>query len=133
ILQRLMKALLPYFFLIMSFLSIFACVGQQEIVIESFSQREGIDIQRIKSIVEDADGFIWISGEKPENREIINSTSGNFIQRFDGQRFRSIYLEGIDENEVLEYLYPQPNGELSIHTKIEDKLANVYFFNLSSI
>jgi signal transduction histidine kinase len=124
-----MKAVYTYVILIFCFFMFFTSMGQQEVVMESFSQREGIDIKWIKSIVEDADGFIWISGEKPEDREIINSTSGNFIQRFDGQRFRSIYLEGMDENEVLEYLYPQPSAELSIHTKIENKLANVYLFN----
>ena len=57
-----------------------------------FSKRDGLEIDNVRALAYDDDGFLWIGGNILDVRTIVNSSKRNRLQRFNGTVFHNVYL-----------------------------------------
>ena len=108
------------YFLILFFLSIysfdsFSFQESQFNIQKNYSENEGLNVDFIKTMCFDNEGFLWLAGENNNVRSIINNNKRISIQRFDGKNFHDFELPKYKEEIVsIEGLQKRFDGNIYI-------------------
>ncbi|MFC7358294.1 histidine kinase [Jejudonia soesokkakensis] len=107
------RVVLPIFLLMM----IFSYAQNNKIYHESITSRDGLEIDIVRSMEFDNDGFLWLGGESLAVRTIINSTKKNRLQRYNGNTFHTIDFPAEYERiRKVNHFFKRSDGKFYIHT-----------------
>jgi signal transduction histidine kinase len=82
---------------------------------KTFTKEDGLEIDIIKAMAFDDDGFLWLGGENLDIRTIILSDKKLVIQRFNGETFHSIPLPEFHEKLIrIDRMYKRHDGKFYI-------------------
>ncbi|MDT0554384.1 ATP-binding protein [Patiriisocius hiemis] len=87
-------------FLIIFLLCKLIAQSQSTFTHKIFTKNDGLEIDRIKAMEYDDDGFLWLGGIDNDLREIISAKKEPVIQRFNGKKFHSIPIPKNSKKEL---------------------------------
>lgn len=102
--------------------------GQNKVYHEFFTSRNGLSIDYIEDIIQDKSGFLWISGDRLDNREIISTATPISLQRFDGRNFHNLTFYDNNEPLTISKMIRFKDSTILLHCK-DLELNNQYKFN----
>jgi len=83
-----------------------------------YTKQDGLEIDIIKTMSFDDDGFLWLGGESLDNRTIILSNKRLSIQRFNGSFFHEVFLPQFNEQLIsIDQIYKRTDGKFYIVIK----------------
>ena len=95
---------------------------------EIFTKQDGLELDMIRTMSLDNDGFLWLGGENLEVRTIVLSNEKLVIQRFNGSTFQNIVLPGFNGPIVkVDQFYKRSDGKFYIHAQSKQHL--IYLFD----
>ncbi len=98
---------------------------------EVFTSRDGLSIDYVEDIVQDDFGFLWISGSRLDNREIIAKSSPVSLQRFDGKNFHNFNIQFQKKPIQVSKMLPYRDSLLLLYSK-NDNIDVIVEFNPNS-
>lgn len=101
---------------------------QGKIYHKIFTKQEGLEIDIIKAMTFDNDGFLWLGGENLDIRTIIQSDKKLAIQRFNGVSFHTIPLPEFKERLIrIDQIYKRADGKFYVQAGFSSGLRMLLF------
>ena len=113
--------------IILSFLVCFLCVclsnaQEGDVFHKVYTKQDGLEIDLIRTMAYDDDGYLWLGGRNLNVREIINSEDELTIQRFNGLMFHNISIADLPEKHFeIEQIYKRKDGKFYLRLGKSDK------------
>ncbi|MBT8377128.1 MAG: hypothetical protein KJO22_09680 [Bacteroidia bacterium] len=93
-----------------------------------FNADDGLEIDMIRAINFDNDGFLWLSGENLDIRKIVLTNKNLVLQRFDGNAFDSVELPHFKERIlIVNQIHKRQDGTFIIRAEL-DRDTHKYIF-----
>ena len=86
-----------------------------------YTDKEGLELDRINTMVFDNDGFLWLGGRDNDIRKIIQTDKRLSIQRFNGNTFHNFPIPETNSTMVsVDHFFKRSDGKLYIKA-VSDK------------
>lgn len=123
------------FFLIIFLLSNLIAQSQSTYTHKVFTENDGLEIDRIKAMEYDNDGFLWLGGIDTDLREIISIEKELVIQRFNGKNFHSIPIPKNSNKPLnsISQILKRKDGHFFVHATNKVFLFNPYTLVFTSL
>jgi signal transduction histidine kinase len=95
-----------------------------------FGEHDGFDIDVVRAMNFDNDGFLWLGGENLDSRKIILSNRNLVLQRFNGRTFHNIRLPKLEERIVrINQIYKRKDGLFYLRVEVKNNKPRLLSFN----
>ena len=95
---------------------------------EIITKQDGLELDNIKAMSLDNDGFLWLGGRNLDIRTIVLSEKKLAIQRFNGRTFQNIFLPDFNGRIVeVGQIYKRKDGKFYVHARSNQHL--IYLFD----
>jgi len=107
------------FFYISVLFTVTSFAQSDKLLQKTYTTQDGIEINLIKTLSFDNDGFLWLGGSNQDIRAIMLNDKNLVLQRFNGANFHSIQLP-IYENKIeeVQHLYKRKDGKFYVIVKL---------------
>jgi len=102
--------------------------GQQRVIHEILTSRDGLGVENIETMSYDTDGFLWIGGGTASGRRIILDSESPVLQRFDGSRFHTIIPESLQNIVFIGQLLPV-DKDLFVVATDTDEVSHLFILD----
>lgn len=94
---------------------------------EIITKQDGLDLDNIKAMSLDNDGFLWLGGRNLDIRTIVLSEKKLAIQRFNGSTFQNIILPDFNGRIVeVGQFFKRKDGKFYVHAKSNQHLILLF-------
>jgi len=95
---------------------------------EIITKQNGLELDNIKAMSLDNDGFLWLGGRNLDIRTIVLSDKKLAIQRFNGRTFQNILLPEFNGRIIeVDQFYKRKDGKFYLHARSNQHL--IYLFD----
>ena len=94
---------------------------------EIITKQDGLELDNIKAMSLDNDGFLWLGGRNLDIRTIVLSEKKLAIQRFNGRTFQNIVLPDFNGRIVeVGQFYKRKDGKFYVHARSNQHLILLF-------